>query len=341
MNLIRESLFYSAMRSFLKTLMAVIGFAIASFVILIAFSMFSSPYRIQDLTNVTILPDENGSSAVLANNSPVILQIDITDEIGNQNLNFDIVSTILHSSREGLFAHDRVKAILLNINSPGGTVTDSDNIYRALLAYKAKHNVPVYAYVQGLCASGAYYISCAADKVSATPTSIVGSVGVILGPQFNFANFMDRYGVKAKIISEGINKAPFLPFIKWPEGEEAKKAEQPIRDLTAFYYQRFVSIVTKARPMLSEKELINNYGANIFAAETAKNYGYIDEADSTREEVLKELAKGAGIEGPYQCVSMSLVQPFFADVLQGKFSLMKMLLPDHRPPYHRYLYLME
>ena len=68
--------------------------------------------------------------------------------------------------------------------APGGAADDSVGIYRALCEYKKKYNVPIYAFVDGLCASGGMYIACAADKIYATPSSVIGSVGVIMGPLF-------------------------------------------------------------------------------------------------------------------------------------------------------------
>lgn len=349
MNIMRESIFCSAIRSFFNAFLGMAGVVAGLFLLALLFVFASKPYNIQDQTNMTILPDGNGSSAPLGAHSPVILQIDIKGEIGSDQLTSDQIFTILNSSREGALHSDRVKAIFLNIDSPGGTVMDADDIYRALVAYKEKYHVPIHAYVSGFCASGAFYIACAAEKISTTPTSIVGSVGVITGPQFNFFGLMDQYGVKAKVITQGVNKAPFLPFIKWPEGEEAKKAEEPMLQLTEYYYLRFVDIVTRARPEMSKKTLMDEYGATIFVAEKAKEYGYIDEANATRESALQALALAAGIDAntPYQCISLSTIKPLFDNVFQSKLSLFKgtqieeLLTTTKKTHYHRFFYLPE
>ena len=78
---------------------------------------------------------------------------------------------------------DSVKAVVLRINSPGGTVTGSDSMYQLVKLFKAKTHKPVIASTQEICASGAYYTACAADVIVAHPTSVVGSIGVI------FSNF--------------------------------------------------------------------------------------------------------------------------------------------------------
>src|SRR5690606_22323692 len=115
------------------------------------------------------------------------LQINVHGVIGDAKSGIDtkMAQNILLDSRTGDFKNERGKGILLHMNTPGGTVVDSDNIYRMLKTYKERYKVPVFAFVDGLCASGGMYISCAADKVYAGPASIIGSVGVIIGPFFN------------------------------------------------------------------------------------------------------------------------------------------------------------
>ena len=81
---------------------------------------------------------------------------------------------------------DSVKAVVLRVNSPGGSVTTSDTMYDAVLRFKAKTHKPVIASAQEVVASGAYYVSCGADKIIVNPTSIVGSIGVIF-ETFDFA----------------------------------------------------------------------------------------------------------------------------------------------------------
>ena len=127
--------------------------------------------------------------------APVILKIDIDGVIGIGDLTYKKIQNSLLDSREGLLAPNRVKALLLYIDSPGGSADDADDIYRAILSYKKKYQVPVYAFVDGMCASGGMYIACAADRIFSTPTSVIGSVGVLLGPTFNFSGLMERYGV--------------------------------------------------------------------------------------------------------------------------------------------------
>ncbi|MFI5264393.1 MAG: S49 family peptidase, partial [Candidatus Kapaibacterium sp.] len=89
-------------------------------------------------------------------------------------------------SQEGDFKNNRVKGILLYMDTPGGYSTDSDTIYRLLMEYKKQYKVPIYAYVDGLCASGGMYIAITADKIMASDTSLIGSIGVIAPTFMNF-----------------------------------------------------------------------------------------------------------------------------------------------------------
>ena len=89
---------------------------------------------------------------------------------------------------------DDVKAIVLRVNSPGGTVTAADTMYEMLKRFKEKTHKPVIASTQEVTASGAYYVCCAADKIVASPTSIVGSIGVIFS-NFDLADGLAKIGV--------------------------------------------------------------------------------------------------------------------------------------------------
>src|ERR1700722_1405575 len=105
-----------------------------------------------------MLLDERGGGLLLPSENPLSLFVQELDQAA---------------------ADDSVKAVVLRVNSPGGSVTTSDTMYDALLRFKAKTHKPVIASAQEVAASGAYYVSCGADKIIVCPTSIVGSIGVI------------------------------------------------------------------------------------------------------------------------------------------------------------------
>lgn len=331
MKLSRESIFISSIRAFFNTLLGTIGVVIAIIPIFILFSIFTSADQKQGAKNkLEILPDLDGNTKTLALNSPAILQLDITGIIGKAHLTSKDFNYQLIESRKGLLKNNRVKAILLNINSPGGSANDSDEIYRNLLAYKGKYNIPIYAYVDGMCASGGFYIACACDKVYASPCSIIGSVGSLLGPFFNFSKTMDIYGIEAKTVTDGKDKDMMNPFRKWKNNEDAS-----LKVINEYVYQKFVNIVANARNIDKDK-LINEYGANVFDTEKAQEIGYIDRGNSSYNEALENLLDNANIDKDknYQVVNLypkkmwyypflSQTKIFFETVLKELFLSIK------------------
>jgi protease IV len=326
MEYVRESILISAVRTFCKAFAGIIGILIGIILIFFVLMMFSSPDIYPPQSSLVISPDANGNRDLLPHSSPVLLKMDITGVVGQGDLTTNKVQNSLLDSREGMLAHDRVKGILLHINTPGGTVDDADAIYHALLSYKKKYQVPIYAYVDGMCASGGMYIASAADKIFASPSSVIGSIGVILGPNFNFSGLMDKYGVQALTITQGKDKDMLNPFRPWQPGEDIS-----LRNITADLYGRFVSIVTAARPNLDRDKLVNEYGAQIFVANEAQKLGYIDDGNSDYITAISELAKTAKIPDnqTYQVMTISPMRPLLADLTQGKFSLLSGKVTHH------------
>lgn len=319
MEYIRESIIVSSIRTFCKSLAGVVGLGLGLVLVVVALMMFATPDIYPPASSIKIAPDAEGKRILLPSNAPVVLTLDIKGVVGMGDLTAEKFQNTLFDSEEGMFEGSRVKAVLLHINTPGGTVDDADAIYRALLAYKKKYNVPVYAFVDGLCASGGMYIASSADKIFATPASIIGSVGVILGPAFNFSGLMERYGVQALSLTEGKDKDMLSPFRPWRPGEDAS-----LRAITAALYERFVSIVTEARPRLTRDKLINDYGAQIFVAQEAEKLGYIDVANASYEMALSELVNQAqiGKDVPYQVFTLAPSHPFLSELTEGKLSLL-------------------
>jgi signal peptide peptidase SppA len=296
------------------------GIFLALFLFSTIYSISSGAQLIEQKTTMTVLPDANGKREVVTVSSPVILQLNIHGVIGEPGiLDSETIENILVESRSGLLLDDRVKGILLHLNTPGGTVVDSDNIYRMLMEYKARHKVPIYAYVDGLCASGGMYVASSAEKTYASPSSVIGSVGVILGPFFNIYDALGKIGIQSRTLTKGIDKDAMSPFRPWKEGEDAS-----YQALTAFFYERFVEIVTTARPRLDKDKLINQYGARVFDPVMAKEYGYIDTANSSRDEALLALLQEAKIDPAkaYQVVCLEPQSGWISRLVKGEVGLL-------------------
>jgi protease-4 len=163
-----------------------------------------------------------------------------------------------------------VKAIVLRVNSPGGTVSASDAMYTILKQFKEKTHKPVVASAQELDCSGAYYVSCGADKIVAQPTSLVGSIGVIFDT-YNFQGTLEKLGIEAGNYKSAAHKDIGSPFR--PADPEEQKIMQGLVDE---YYARFKGVVTANRqiPEASFKEVTDG---RIFSGEQAKDLGLVDQ----------------------------------------------------------------
>ena len=293
----RESIFYSALRALAVAFCAIIGLCLGILFITLLLGSLGSSTTDEKLTTVNteeILPNANGKREVLSSEAPVILQVNVDGVIGMESLDTKTVRQQLIESREGTFKNNRVKGILLYINTPGGTVSDADGIYHELLQYKQKYQVPVYAYVDGLCASGGMYVACAADKIYTSDISLIGSVGVIAPAFMNVTKLLDKVGVEALTISAGKDKDALNPLRPWKPGEE-----ENYRDIIDYYYNHFVNLVTTHRPEITKEKLVKDYGARVFPAPQALENGYIDVTGATIGDTLKALLAEVGIDGDY------------------------------------------
>ena len=314
MEYTRESIFAGALRSLCKSVATIIGIAVGVGFVAIAIGVLIGPNMSPPKSQPLLMPDAHGNRAMLSGSAPIVLRLDFHGVIGVGDLTSEKMENVLLDSQEDFFKGGRVKAILLHMDTPGGAATDSDTIYRALMAYKKKYNVPVYAYVDGLCASGGMYIASAADKIYSSHSSVIGSVGVIMGPNFNFADTMTKYGVSALTLTEGKDKDELNPFRPWKPDEGAS-----LKDVMATLYDQFVTIVSEARPKLTKELLINTYGAHVFAAKEAAMNGYIDEWDSNYSQAVQELATAAQIKESeeYQVVQLLPPRAFLGDFAQS------------------------
>lgn len=177
-----------------------------------------------------------------------------------------------------------IKGVLLNVDSPGGSVPPSIEITYAIK--ELKEHKPVIAYASGIMASGSYYASIYANKIIANPGSIVGSIGVIM-QSANVEELMQTIGIKTQIVKQGIYKEAGTPTREWTKEERAE-----LETLTKDTYRLFVADVAKARGLdvNNDKQYAN---AHIFSSARAKEVGLIDEVGviSTAKKELMKLAK--------------------------------------------------
>ena len=131
----------------------------------------------------------------------------------------------------------RIKGLIMRVNSPGGTVTSSDIIYREITKFKNETKIPVAACIMELAASGGYYVSLAADTIIAHPTSVTGSIGVI-ALKFNAKGLMEKIGVEDETVKAGDKKDLWSPFR--PSTEEEREI---IQNMLNDFHEKFMDVV--------------------------------------------------------------------------------------------------
>lgn len=316
----KESIFKASIRALFVTLFAVAGFFLAFIPIGIVLAMTNSGISNKPNTQLSLAPNAEGEVHQENASCPVLLKINISGVIGLRDLTQDNLRTVLAESHDGVLSGQRVKGVLLYINTPGGTAYDSDRMCQMMKAYKHKYNVPVYAFIDGMCASGGMYIACSADKIYATKTSLIGSVGVLLGPTFNYSQAMDKIGVQSLTMTEGKDKDALNPFRAWAPGEDSN-----LRQITELLYNDFVDEVLSARKAMTKAKLVGEYGAHIFLGPDAQSRGYVDKGDVDYSQTVKDLAIASGIDvtKTYQVLEIQVSRPFLQDLIQNKAAILR------------------
>ena len=153
----------------------------------------------------------------------------------------DASAEVVIASMRSAFEDSGTQAVVLLINSPGGSPVQAGMINDEIRRLKAKYNKPVYAVVEETCASAAYYIAVAADQIFVDKASIVGSIGVLMDG-FGFTGLMDKLGVERRLLISGENKGMLDPFSPLPERQRAF-AQSMIDQI----HQQFIDAVKAGR----------------------------------------------------------------------------------------------
>lgn len=190
---------------------------------------------------------------------------------------------------EGLrnaFENSHVKGILIRINSPGGSPVQSRQINQEIDRLQSLHpDVPVYAVVEEICASGGYYAAVAADEIYADPASIVGSIGVRLD-SFGFVDAMEKLGIERRLITAGENKGLLDPFLPLEEDDR-----EFAREMVDTVHRQFISAVREGRGDRLESGDARIFSGLIWSGEDALGLGLVDgfgSVDSVARDVIGE-----------------------------------------------------
>ncbi len=221
-----------------------------------------------------------------------VLLIEISGMISSQEKEgFRSTPSMIASVKEQLTRaakDEQIKAIVLRINTPGGTVTASDIIYHELKTFKTNRKVPIIASIMDLGTSGGYYIAAAADKVLAHPSSVTGSIGVIM-LTVNAKGLLEKIGVEATAVTSGPRKDMGSPFRTMTVEERAI-----FQGLIDSFYQRFLTIVQEGRTNLQMEQIKRLADGRIYTGEQAKEAGLVDEIGYL-EDAVEVAKKQAGL----------------------------------------------
>ncbi|MBN1764446.1 MAG: signal peptide peptidase SppA [Sedimentisphaerales bacterium] len=184
---------------------------------------------------------------------------------------------------------DDVRAVVLRINSPGGTVAASDCMYHRLREFKEKTDKPVVACMLDVAASGGYYLACGSDYIMATPGTVTGSIGTIL-QTISFKGTMDIIGMDALAIKSGQLKDIGSPLKKREAGEI-----ELLEGIIMQFYEQFLEVVLQGRVNLKEDKLRELADGRVFTASQALEEGLIDQIGYP-DDAIRWARKKAGIE---------------------------------------------
>ncbi|HEY0498723.1 MAG TPA: S49 family peptidase [Kutzneria sp.] len=197
--------------------------------------------------------------------------------LGRGAINLNAVEPALAKA----FGHDRLQAVALAINSPGGSPTQSALVGERIRELAAKKNVPVLAFCEDVAASGGYWLACAADEIYAHRTSMVGSIGVITAG-FGLTGLLERFGVERRVYTAGEHKHRLDPFspvkpedIAWLKGLQGELHTE----FTDWVKQR------RGAKLADNPEL---FTGEVWTGARAAELGLVDGLGSLREIVAKK-----------------------------------------------------
>ena len=220
------------------------------------------------------------ASPSTSTSTPHTAVVDIKGEIASgAEASAEFVVAAMRSALED----EGSQALVLLINSPGGSPVQAGIINDEIVRLKAKHKKPIYAVVEETCASAAYYIAAASDQIFVDKASLVGSIGVLING-FGFVGTLDKLGVERRLMTAGENKGFLDPFS--PQSDKHREHAQKMLDQI---HQQFIAVVRKGRGERL-KETPETFSGLFWTGEQAVQMGLVDHlgsVDSVARDVVK------------------------------------------------------
>lgn len=195
----------------------------------------------------------------------------------------DASAEFINAALRAAFEDEGAKAVVLLINSPGGSPVQAGMMNDEIVRLKAKHKKPVYAVVGETCASAAYYVAASADRIFVDKASIVGSIGVLMDG-FGFTGLMDKLGVERRLMTAGENKGFLDPFS--PQTDKQRVYAQAMLDQI---HQQFITVVKNGRGQRL-KETPEMFSGLFWTGQQAIELGLADQLGSL-DYVAREIVK--------------------------------------------------
>ena len=231
----------------------------------------------------------------------------------------DASAEFVVASLRSAFEDEGSQAVVLLINSPGGSPVQAGIINDEIRRLKEKHKKPVYAVVEETCASAAYYIAVAADDIYVDKASIVGSIGVLMDG-FGFTGLMDKLGVERRLLTAGENKGFLDPFS--PQTEKQREFAQTMLNQI---HQQFIAVVKTGRGERL-KETSETFSGLFWTGQQAIDIGLADHLGSL-DYVAREVVKAEDIVDYTRRdnVAERLAKKFGAAIGEGTLQALKNL----------------
>ena len=218
---------------------------------------------------------------------------------------------LLVSALKDAFEDDGAQAVVLRINSPGGSPVQAGIVYDEIKRLKALHHKKVYAVVEEMCASGAYYIAAAADDIYTDKASVVGSIGVLMD-SFGFNGVMEKYGIERRLLTAGVNKGIGDPFSPLTDTQRAY-----LQTTLDQIHQQFIAVVKEGRGERL-KETPDTFSGLFWNGEEAIKLGLADHLGNL-DYVAREVVHAEDIIDytPKENVAERLAKRFGASIGAG------------------------
>jgi protease-4 len=229
--------------------------------------------------------DWKGGADAVSGGTKHTAMVEVNGLIGpGTDASADKVTTALQAA----FKDKNTQGVVVRINSPGGSPVQAQVIYDEMRRLRKKYpDIPLYAVVEDICASGGYYVAVGADRIYVNKASIVGSIGVLMNG-FGFTGLMDKLGIERRLITAGDNKGMLDPFSP-VDNKDVAHAKELIKDV----HEQFISVVREGRGKRL-KESPDVFSGLIWTGQKSVDLGLAD-AIGSLESVARDVIKAEDI----------------------------------------------